>query len=344
MQRLISSYLLNYLILFIGEIMSVAKKIKRKLLNSVQAFKDDSKFSVYYALLRVLSEYTRSLHLRKMAFVFQKKREKWILNYLKSAISPAIDEFKHITTSGNTVENAPIWISWWTGEETAPPLVKQCIKSIYKNANNHPVIFITKDNFNEYISVPDYILSKAENGKMKLAHLCDYVRIALLEKYGGLWLDTTIFCSNKIPNDYFSLPFFTGKSEADENCPYISKMRWVTFILGGYQNNVFFSFLKKSFELYWSKNDTAIDYLFFDCLIELAYQNIPEIKRLIDNVPLNNLRRDDLQAAMNDRLPANKFYSVAKPDTVLYKLSWRESYSEETTDGKPSVYKYFLNL
>ncbi len=324
--------------------MSVAKKIKQKILNSVQTFKEDSKFSLYYALLRVFSEYTSRFHLRKIASFFQKKREKWILNFLKSATTPAIEEFKKKTTSGESVENAPIWISWWTGEETAPPLVKQCIKSIYKNSNEHPVILITKDNFYKYIDVPDYILEKAENGKMKLAHLCDYVRISLLEKYGGLWLDTTIFCSDKIPDDCFNSPFFTGKSATDENCPYISKMRWVTFILGGYKNNIFFSFLKKSFELYWERNDTAIDYLFFDCLIELGYEEIPEIKKLIDNVPINNLRRDDLQAAMNNRLPANQFYSIVKPDTVLYKLSWRETYSKETVDGKPTVYKYFLNL
>ena len=63
---------------------------------------------------------------------------------------------------------------------------------------------------------------------------------------------------------------------------------------------------------------------------------------MIDTIPENNLRRDDLQAAMHAALPASRIDQIIQPDTVLYKLSWREKYVAQTQDGKVSVYGAFL--
>lgn len=98
-----------------------------------------------------------------------------------------------------------------------------------------------------------------------------------------------------------------------------------------------------AFELYWEKNDAAIDYLLVDYLIECAYSQIPAVKAQIDDVPYNNVHRDDLQAAMNAALPAGSWNEVIKKETTLYKLSWRERYSRETKDGQRSIFDHFLN-
>ena len=125
---------------------------------------------------------------------------------------------------------------------------------------------------------------------------------------------------------------------------YVSKYQWVTFCLGAWKNNQFYKFVKEAFEVYWLENDAAIDYLFFDYIILLAKQNCPYIKQLMDNVPNNELHRDDLQAAMNLKLSAEHFYDVIQEDTGLYKLSWREKYSEKTEDGAMSIYAFFLSM
>lgn len=139
----------------------------------------------------------------------------------------------------------------------------------------------------------------------------------------------------------FELPFFTCKSEP-QDCGYLSQMRWVTFVFGGFRENVVYAYLKAAFEEYWSHEEAAIDYLFFDFLIDLGYRRIPHMKKVMDAVPINNIHRDDLQAAMNDALPADAFDSVIKDDTALYKLSWREKYSLTTADGGKSIYAAYL--
>ena len=92
------------------------------------------------------------------------------------------------------------------------------------------------------------------------------------------------------------------------------------------------------------ENDYAIDYLFFDEIIYLARKHVKAIRELMDAVPLNTPHRDDLQAAFNACLPANEYYSIICEDTPIYKLSWRETYSETTKEGAQSIYGYFITM
>jgi hypothetical protein len=124
------------------------------------------------------------------------------------------------------------------------------------------------------------MLQKVADGKIGFAHLADYIRVKLLATHGGLWLDATIFCSQQIPDMCFELPLFTCKGPVRE-CEYVSDYRWVTFCLGGWKGNVFYRYLVDAFEQYWSKNDYAIDYLFFDHIIHLAYNQIPSIGSML---------------------------------------------------------------
>jgi hypothetical protein len=47
---------------------------------------------------------------------------------------------------------------------------------------------------------------------------------------------------------------------------------------------------------------------------------------------------------MNAAVPITQMDQIIKADTVLYKLSWRETYQEKTSDGRPSIYAGFLEM
>lgn len=321
----------------------LSQRIARRIKSTASSFSADCRFSPKLALLRACNELGGRVGLRTFSASAGDKKNEWIQDYLKNCLADVLQQFFQDSDLGQYSPDAPIWICWWTGEETAPPLVKQCIRSIRKNAGNHPVHLITQDNYSGYLEIPDYILEKVHLKTMGFAHLADYIRVKLLCNRGGLWLDATIFCSQGIPNMCFDLPVFTMKGPI-QKCGYVSDMRWVTFCLGGWKNNVFYRFLTNAFEEYWRCNDHAVDYLFFDHIILLAYQHLPHIKSLLNAVPENNLHRDDLQAAMNAALPASMFVSVLHPDTSLYKLSWRETYREQDEQGNQTVFSHFLNM
>lgn len=316
-------------------------RIKRRYEMTVYNWKNDCEFSKNLACLRLVDDIGRRIGLNRLSDWAHLKKDEWILNYLQNMLKSSVHKYEKCEDEGRKVDNAPIWICWWDGEKNTPMLVKQCIKSVEKNAGKHPVYLLSKENYSDYIDVPDYILHKLEGKRMGLAHFTDYLRVSLLKQYGGLWLDATIFCSKEIMSEYFEYPFFTCKSEIKKGC-YLSDFQWTTFCLGGWENHVFYQFMKEALEVYWREETTAIDYLFFDDLIYIAKENIPSIWKALKNVPINNIHRDDLQAAMNARLPAQEFWDVIKEDTCLYKLSWREPYSKKSADGKMSVYGYFL--
>ncbi len=318
-------------------------KVKNKIKSTFKEFKADYRFSFYYALLRFFQNFFSTIRMYKLSSVIRNKRYDWMISFLKNNIKKTISFNKNNNNSGvPSEEKQQIWVCWWTGEDSAPQLVKKCIKSIKNNSPKYNVNFIDKDTYTKYITIPEYMLKKINDNKMLIAHLCDYIRVSLLEKYGGIWLDATIYCTEQLPIDYFNMPVFTCKSVPTE-CGYLSKKRWVTFVLGGWKQNVFYKFLKDAFEEYWEKYDYAIDYLFFDALIEIARQENSTIRSLLDDIPINNLNRDDLQKAFNDNLISSEFNNIIKKDTILYKLSWREQYKLLTDDGKESIYSYFLN-
>lgn len=321
--------------------------LKKRIINrfdmTLETFKKDLFFSKELAFLRMGDDLTHRIHCKRISNYLHHKKDTWILNYLEEKLSAEIGKYKMDDFCGEYLENAPIWICWWTGLDSAPLLVKQCVKSIRKHAIGHPVNFITQDNYKEFLSIPEYILDKLSTGKMCVANFTDYLRFSLLEKYGGIWLDATIYVSQDLPESYFANSIFTCKSQEIE-CRYISKFRWTSFCFGGWKGNVLFKFFKAAFEKYWKEQDAAVDYLLVDYIIDIASRNITAVSQQLEKVPINNLHRDDLQAAMNDALDETKIDDIINQETILYKLSWRETYSKYTEEGRKSIYTAFLDM
>jgi len=316
-------------------------RIGNRLRMTAADFRADCRFSLRFAGWRMCANLCGRVGMNAVARYANGKKDAFITGYLKKNLASVVERYADDRDCGTPVPDGPIWVCWWSGEDTAPLLVKQCIKSIRKNAGNHPVHLINRDNYRQYLEIPTFILENVEKKTMGTAHLADFIRVSLLARYGGLWLDATMFCGNCVPESCFTEPLFTCKGPVRPS-GYVSNYRWVTFCLGGWKGNVMFRFLADAFACYWEKSSSAVDYLFFDHIILMAYKNIPEIRRLIDAVPENNIHRDDLQAAMNGAVSAEKWNEIVRPDTVFYKLSWRESYCSTTAEGKESVYGYFL--
>lgn len=318
-------------------------RIRKRIDMTVKDFRSDCHFSTRFAILRMSANLCGRAGLTSIARTAGQKKDEYIRTYLSNTLAPILEQYTTDQDAGTPVPDAPIWVCWWTGEETAPPLVKRCIRSIRENAGTRPVYMISRDNYREYLDIPAYILDKVLSGSMCVANFSDYLRFSLLAKYGGQWLDATLFCSAPIPADYAHAPLFTCKGTMGDPSGYLSLFRWTSFCFGGYRGNVLFRYMRDAFDAYWMEHDTSIDYLLVDYLIDLGYLKLPVVRQLLDAVPENNIHRDDLQAAMNAALPASDFDSVIHPDTTLYKLSWRESYAETTADRQESVFAYFIN-
>ena len=224
------------------------------------------------------------------------------------------------------------------GYDNAPIIVKKCIDSI-KCSTNHPVHIITKDNIDTFIQLPDYITKKYNNKSIMDAHFSDVLRMALLSKYGGFWIDATIF----IPEN-FQYQFYTCKRKPQKS-GYVSNYMWTTFFNGCQKNCIVQTVVRDLFFEYWKKKDYSIDYLLLDYFMMLVYRNLPKAKQLIDNVPYNNPCMEELQNRMSIAFNKNDYEQLLyNSDTYLFKLSWRMNFEKETDDGNTTYFAQFLEL
>ncbi|MDR2717114.1 MAG: capsular polysaccharide synthesis protein [Treponema sp.] len=272
-------------------------------------------------------------------FVNDKKHSaivKWLTIKFQFFISEFVKQYTEtIPLQCNIPEQ--IWICWWDGIDTMPPLVRACYNSVNENAGKNNIHLITKNNFHEFVSIPNHILNKFNLNIISRTHLSDILRMALLAEHGGLWLDATVFVTGSIQskNDCF----FTIKR--DYVGEYVSKRRWTGFCIGGTKNNILFEFAKNFFYEYWKKYNDMIDYFLIDYVIDIAYRSISGIKQMIDNVPLNNsnlyVMRDNL-----GNEAASSFLDEICENTIFHKLTWKQNYPIRTPEEKLTFYGFIL--
>jgi hypothetical protein len=244
-------------------------------------------------------------------------------------------------------------VCWWDGEDAMPHLVKACYNSIKSHAGTHPVQFVSKYNFREFITIPEYILEKLNAGTMTITHFSNIVRANLLYEYGGIWMDATILTMKDIVFDNMPSPAkksssvtlarYAGLSNpsariSDGTDPQTS--RWSGFLLAGTKHSVIFEYMRDILYAYWKDHNDQIDYVLYDYTIALGYEYIPAMKKLIDNVECSIAEKFVLEKELNKEFSKEEFLKYRA--TPFHKLSWKINFSEFTKDGKPTIYGYLL--
>ncbi len=308
--------------------------------NWLRTWKYISKRLCGYEIMTML--YFSKPFKRNFIYKFVEKKHKFVCDYLSAILDPILENYKD---NSNIVSQNPfdrnIWILWWQGIENAPDLVKMCYSSVRKNAENAKVHLITKDNLEKYIDIPVFIKEKFESKNMSMPFFSDYIRTCLLEKYGGLWLDATVYVSGGIPEKCFSQPFFTLHTK-EVNTPFISNNRIHCYVLGGKKGFSLFKYMRKSVENYWKENSTQIDYYLIDYIIMYGYWHDSQIKETIDNLEYTSESLYQLVKILN------KKYSKETIDQLLAenyfsKLNWRKK-CKSTSNGKLTNFGYLEKI
>ncbi len=120
-----------------------------------------------------------------------------VVPHLRKRYSPLVKELtqkysheKLIQTKSNKV-----WICWLQGMENAPEIVQICYASMKRHMTDREIIVITKENINRYVEFPEHIQRKYKEGKIPCAQFSDLLRLELLIRYGGTWIDSTVLCT-----------------------------------------------------------------------------------------------------------------------------------------------------
>lgn len=282
---------------------------------------------------------------------------KWVNEYkhniIKKSIikdfSNIIEKYKKIDPITNIKfeknnKNYPIWIFWWQGEENMPQIVEICYKSILENANNHPIHLITKDNLSYYTNNPLWdqeILNWLKEKKMIYAHFADILRCYLLYTYGGCWIDATVLLTKPINNFISSqnLYFYSGRRSNVKNNLFVPKGLWTSFFIYSKSSNPLLKFLYEILCKEIECNTKIRDYFFLDYCFVIAYEQIPYVKKIVDDIsPIPN-QISILINKLNEPFNHNFFSKLISSNPFL-KTTYKISFIEQTKNSEQTYYGY----
>jgi hypothetical protein len=135
-----------------------------------------------------------------------------------------------------------IWFLWLQGLANAPLVVRQCYESWIKHNPGWNVILLDEKNISDHISI--------KSGDITPQAFSDILRINLLAKYGGVWVDATCFCNKPLNEwlfDYMDCGFFAFNKPAEDRM--IS-----SWFIAADKNNYIINEYQKAVEHYWTTN------------------------------------------------------------------------------------------
>lgn len=231
-----------------------------------------------------------------------------------------------------------IWICWFQGIENAPDIVKKCYNSVKNNLSNKEIILITEKNMSDYVSFPDYIMKKWKAGIITNTHMTDLLRLELLSKYGGMWLDATVFCSRKIeeiPEYYFNSNLFMYqclKPGRDGHAIYIS-----SWLISAKSNNKILMATQYLCYEYWKKNNKMIDYFLLHDFLSIVLEFYEEDWKKI--IPVDNSTPHILLLRLFDKYDEDIWNSI-KEQVPFHKLTYK--FEKEKMKEEETFYKRLL--
>lgn len=224
-----------------------------------------------------------------------------------------------------------IWQIWLQGEENMPEIVKKCLESVRVFNSDKKVIFLSENDIEKYVNIPDFIMSKYKKKIIPPAHFTDYVRLCLLSKYGGTWIDATVMLSDKIPKEILSQEvfFFKNKTSECKNFRNVQdyKKAFLPMISNWFihskPNNLIILTTLKFLNEYWKRENSLKHYFLFHYFITFAVLNNSEIRTTWDNMlSLSNDMPHFLQNSFKTEFAEEKFDLCIKK-SFIHKLTYR---------------------
>jgi hypothetical protein len=229
-----------------------------------------------------------------------------------------------------------LWVCWLQGMENAPLLVQRCHDSLKKYLNDTDIVLITSDNMFDYVQFPNHIVAKWKKGVISNTHLSDLLRLELLIKYGGTWIDATVLCTgNNIPHYIFNSElFFYQLLKPGKDGHSLNMSNW---FISATSNSKVLLIVRELLYEYWLKNNCSIDYFIFHTFVNIVLEKYPEEQKKIfkscNSIP------HILQLEMFESYDEDKF-KVMKQSTCFHKLTYK--IEKELLEKKGTYYDVII--
>lgn len=250
--------------------------------------------------------------------------------------------FNYFPNKKKKIQAGCIFYFWWDGIDSLPLICQKCYESICRNKGKHNVIFLDKDNYLDYIDLPNIIKKRFDENAISLTLFSDVIRLCLLSTYDCVWVDSTMYFVDEIPEKLFDERFVSCKSptiikDINNATAIVNENYPVYFFIS--KDGYIFSDVLNILVKYWEINNSQLEYFFtsyaFDYVIGrnskmFEYSNsreelCPRVEWLLPHI---NLEYND-----------EEFFKI-KEKTFLFKLNWKLSFDNIASN---SYYKKIMD-
>ncbi|MGH8869442.1 MAG: capsular polysaccharide synthesis protein [Actinomycetes bacterium] len=153
----------------------------------------------------------------------------------------------------SAVDGVPprIWVYWAQGMDAAPEVVRLCHDQLKRFHESDELVVLDDACERQLTRIPDEIRDKTGDN---LTRHSDLVRLEVLSRYGGIWLDATCLVRTRVPAvmsnlgtaGFFAFTYRTG--------------RLSSWCLASRRRHDVVTMMREAEHVFWERNDKAIDY------------------------------------------------------------------------------------
>ena len=230
-----------------------------------------------------------------------------------------------------------IWIYWEQSWESAPEICKKCLKSWKKYNKNWKIYVLSKNNLHKYIDMNSYVHDFWN--KEPIQSRSDLIRINLLNIYGGVWTDATVFCTKPLDTWIHEAINFSGFFAFDKPG---SDRLLSSWFLAGYKNNYIINKWCKKYNNYWINLTKADEYFKFHYIFNELYEKDKVFQNLWDksykisaDIP-HKLKIKDRYSKPNEDIKQH----IINLESPMYKLDHNVNTDKELIND--NVYSFLI--
>ncbi|MGH3329411.1 MAG: capsular polysaccharide synthesis protein [Streptomycetales bacterium] len=207
-----------------------------------------------------------------------------------------------------------VYVYWSQGMADAPPVVRRCHDELLSHHAPEEVVVLDETSLSRFVEIPVDVRRKVGSNWTKLS---DIIRLELLSRYGGVWIDATCLVRTRVLDvtpGLLTSGFFA----------FSQRSSWPsTWFLASEPNNYTIALWRRAQYTYWQHFDTPIDYYILHHIFEALYHLDGEFRARWDATPTLSTRpAHAFKRAMHEPYEAERFRRLLD-GSFVHKLTYK---------------------
>jgi tetratricopeptide (TPR) repeat protein len=205
-----------------------------------------------------------------------------------------------------------IWVYWGQGFDKAPPIVRRCHEELMRHHTEDEVVLLDDAGFGDYVEIPNVARRRTSRDRTKFS---DVLRLELLSRHGGVWLDATCLVSRRLFDvlpELLPSGFFAFRRR-----PALI----ASWFLASEPRHPLVTLAREAQYVYWEHFRRPLDYYVLHHLVESLYHVADEARECLDATPLRSARPGSLVARAGNEPYDPERYAELLTGCFVHKLT-----------------------